>query len=96
MIEIRLSTESSDNTLISFDGRVLEFFSIISRHTTRIHVFEIANIEIVVDKHGRCSLNVNSKYVNELILGGQTVRSEVLPETQALVAAVRQAMALYP
>jgi hypothetical protein len=55
MIEIRLSTEPSENTL-----------------------------------------NINSKYVNTLILGGATVRTEALAETQALVVAVRQAMALYP
>lgn len=47
MIEIRLSTEPSDNTLITFDGHILEFFSVISRQSIRIHVFEIANIEIL-------------------------------------------------
>ena len=96
MIEIRLSTEPSDNTLIAFDGHVVEFFSVIVRQCMRIHVFEIAKIEIVTDKHGRNSLNIYSKYVNSLILGSATVRSEVLAEAQDLVAAVRQAMAAYP
>jgi hypothetical protein len=31
MIEIRLSTEPSDNTLLTFDGKVLEFFSVVTR-----------------------------------------------------------------
>ncbi len=96
MIEIRLSTEPSDNTLITFDGHILEFFSVISRQSIRIHVFEIANIEILTDQHGRNTLNINSKYVNSVILGGATIRPEALAETQALVVAVRQAMAMYP
>jgi hypothetical protein len=96
MQEIRLSTESSDNTLITFDGRVVEFFSIISPQSCRIHVFEISNIEIVTDKRGRHTFNINSRYLNDLILSGLTVREEALVEMQTLVASVRAAMALYP
>jgi hypothetical protein len=95
MIEIRFSTEPSDNTLITFDGKVLEFFSVVTRGSTRIHVFEIANIEVATDAKGRNRLNITSKYVNSPLLTGQTVRPEVLAETEALVAAVRQAMAAY-
>ena len=96
MIEIRLSTEPRDNTLITFDGSVLEFFSVISKVSSRFHVFQIANIEIVKDGRGRNMLSVTSKYVNEMLIGGHAVRDEVLGEAQALVAAVKQAMALYP
>ena len=96
MIEIRLSTEPRDNTLITFDGSVLEFFSVISRVSSRFHVFQIANIEIVKDGRGRNMLTVTSKYANEMLIGGHTVRDEVLAEAQALVVAVKEAMALYP
>ena len=97
MIEIRLSTTSPyNNTLITFDGRILEFFSMTSKQSSRYHVFQIASIEILTDKHGKNMLNITSKYANELLLGGADIRDEALAETQALVTAVRQAMALYP
>jgi hypothetical protein len=96
MIEIRLSTEPSDNTLLTFDGQVLEFFSVVTRGSTRIHVFEIAGIEIVTDKKGRNSLNITSKYAGIPLLTGQTVRAEAMQDAQALIASVRQAMAQYP
>ena len=95
MVEIRLSTEPRDNTLITFDGHVLEFFSVISKQSSRFHVFQLASIEIVKDGRGRNTLSITSKYANELLLGGHAVRDEVLAETQALVAEVRQAMTLY-
>ncbi|MEP6895416.1 MAG: hypothetical protein ABI986_07400 [Chloroflexota bacterium] len=95
MIEIRLSTEPRDNTLITFDGSVLEFFSVISKVSSRFHVFQIANIEIVKDGRGRNMLTVTSKYVNELLIGGHAIRDGVLVEAQALVTAVKEAMALY-
>lgn len=96
MITIRLSTELRDNTLITFDGSVLEFFSVMSKTSMRFHVFQIASIEIVKDGHGRNMLSVTSKYVNEMLIGGHAVRDEVLVETQTLVTAVKEAMALYP
>jgi len=96
MITIRLSTEPRDNTLITFDGSVLEFFSVMSKTSMRFHVFQIASIEIVKDGHGRNTLTVTSKYVNEMLIGGHAVRDEVLVETQTLVTAVKEAMALYP
>jgi hypothetical protein len=96
MISIRLSTEPRDNTLITFDGSVLEFFSVISKVSSRFHVFQIASIEIVKDRRGRNSLMVTSKYVNEMLIGGHVIRDEVLAEAQALVTAVKAAMALYP
>jgi len=96
MIEIRLSTEPRDNTLITFDGSVLEFFSVMSKTSLRFHVFQIANIEIAKDGRGRNMLTVTSKYVNEMLIGGHSVRDEVLVEAQALVVAVKEAMALHP
>jgi hypothetical protein len=96
MIEIRLSTEPRDNTLITFDGQVVEFFSVVSKTSSRIHVFQIAAIEIVTGKNGKNTLSIFSKYANEMLLGGHAIRDEVLAETQKLVDAVRQAMALYP
>ncbi len=96
MIEVRLSTEPSDNTLITFDGQVVEFFAVVSRQSTRIHVFQIASIEIVTDSKGRSRLNINSKYVNSPLLSEETVSPEALAEAQALVAEVRQAMVRYP
>jgi len=96
MLEIRLSTEPRDNTLITFDGKVVEFFSVIAKLSARFHVFQISSIEIVQDARGRHSLTVTSKYANELLVAGHTVRDEVLEDTQALVTAVRQAMTLYP
>jgi hypothetical protein len=96
MIEIRLSTESSDNTLITFDGKIIEYFSVVTRGSTRIHVFEIANIEVATDAKGRNRLNITSKYVNSPLLTGLTVRPEALAEMQALVVEVKQAMAQYP
>ena len=95
MIEIRLSTEPRDNTLITFDGHILEFFSILSKQSSRFHVFQLATIEIVKDGRGKNTLSVTSKYANELLIGGHAVRDEVLTDAQALVEAVRQAMALY-
>jgi hypothetical protein len=96
MIEIRLSTSSSDNTLITFDGHIVEYYSVLSRQSSRMHVFQIARIEIVTDKHGNNTLSIISKYANSILLAGATIRPEVLAETEALVAAVRQAMAQYP
>jgi hypothetical protein len=49
-----------------------------------------------MDAKGRNRLNITSKYVNSPLLTGQTVRPEALDDTEALVAAVRQAMAQYP
>jgi len=95
MIEVRLSTESSNNTLIRFDGQVVEFFSYVVRQSIRIHVFQIARIEIVTDKKGRNLLNVTSKYVDMPLLTGETVRPEALADAQAFVMAVQQAMASY-
>jgi hypothetical protein len=96
MIEIRLSIEPRDNTLITFDGHVVEFFSLLSKQSFRFHVFQIANIEIVTDKNGKNTLSVKSKYVNELLIAGHAIRNEVLAEAQALVTAIKEAMALYP
>jgi len=96
MIEIRLSTEPRDNTLITFDGSVLEFFSVISKVSSRFHVFQIANIEIVKNGQGKNMLSVTSKYANEMLIGGHVVRDEVLAEIQSLITAVRQAMTMYP
>ena len=96
MIEIRLSIEPRDNTLITFDGHILEFFSVISKQSSRFHVFQLAAIEIVKDGRGKNTLSVTSKYANELLIAGHAVRDELLTEAQALVEAVRQAMALYP
>ena len=96
MIEIRLSAEPRDNTLITFDGHILELFSVLSKQSSRFHVFQLASIEIVPDARGKNTLSVKSKYANELLLGGHAIRDEVLAETQALVTAVREAMAAYP
>ncbi len=96
MIEIRLSIEPRDNHLVTFDGCILEFFSWGGRESYRLHVYKIAKIEIVTDKRGKNTLSIWSKYLNEILFGPQFVRVEALAETQALVTAVRQAMALYP
>jgi hypothetical protein len=96
MIEIRLSSSTSDNSLITFDGHVIEYFSTLFKGSSRIHVIQIARIEIVTDKHGNNTLSINSKYVNSILMAGATIRPEALAETEALVAAVRQAMAQYP
>ncbi len=95
MIEVRLSNEPGDNTLITFDGKVVEFFAVVSRQSMRIHAFQIASIGIVTDSKGRSRLNINSKYANSPLLSEETVRPEALAEAQALVAAVQQAMASY-
>jgi len=95
MIEIRLSSEPRDNTLITFDGHVLEFFSVISKQSSRFHVFQIATIEIVKDGRGKNALSVTSKYANELLIAGHTIRDEALADAQALIDTVRQSMALY-
>ena len=96
MIEIRLSSGPRDNTLVTFDGHILEFFMWEERESSRIHIFKIAKIDIVTDKQGKNTLNIWSKYVNELLYGPQPIRDEVLAETQALVTTVHQAMTLYP
>ena len=96
MIEIRLSNQPGDNVLVTFDGHILEFFTWEERESSRYHVFKFAKIEIVTDKRGKNTLSIWSKYVNELLFGPQIIRDEVLAETQALVTAVQQAMALYP
>jgi hypothetical protein len=96
LVEIRLTTDPHNSTILTFDGRVLELFWMTSRQSARYHVFQIAKIELSTDKHGQHSLDITSRYVNQIMLGGQPVRPEVLAETQALVEVVRQAMALYP
>jgi hypothetical protein len=96
MAEVRLSTDPINNALISFDGRVLEFFSASSKDSARFHVAQIALIQISPDKSGKNVLTVESKYVNQILLGGLVVREEVLVDMRAMVAAVQKAMALYP
>jgi len=95
MIEIRLSTGPRDNTLVTFDGHILEFFTWEERESSRYHVFKFAKIDIATDKQGKNTLSIWSKYVNELLYGPQPIRDEVLTDTQALVATVREAMTLY-
>ena len=95
LIEIILSTEPKDSTLITFDGKVLEFFSSTSRDSGRYHAAHIASIQLAEDKQGRNLLSVQSKYVGQILLGGIIIRPEVLAETQSLVAAVQKAMVLY-
>ena len=95
MTEIRLTIEPPDNTLVTFDGHILEFFTWDERESYRLHVFKIAKIEIAKDQRGRNILSIWSKYLNELLYGPQPIRDEALTETQALVTAVQEAMALY-
>ena len=96
MFEIRLTIEPRDNTLVTFNGHILEFFTWGGRESYRLHVFKIAKIEIVKDQRGRNTLSIWSKYVNELLYGPQPIRDEAFAETQKLVTVVREAMALYP
>ena len=96
MTEIRLTIEARDNTLVTFDGHILEFFTWDERESYRLHVFKIAKIEIAKDQRGRNILSIWSKYLNELLYGPQPIRDEVLAETQKMVTVVREAMALYP
>jgi hypothetical protein len=95
MTEIRLSTGRITSSLITFDGRIIEYFSTQSRQGSRYHVLQIASIEIVTDKHGKNTLDIRSKYANDILMAGVDIRDEVLAEMQAFVAAVRQAMAAY-
>jgi hypothetical protein len=81
---------------ISLDGRVLEFFSASSGGSARFHVAHIALIQIVADKRGKKELSDQSKYVNQILLGGVVIPGELLAGVQTMVAAVQKAMALYP
>ena len=95
MSEIILSTDAKESSLITFDGRVLEFFSTSSRGSMRNHVAHIANIQITSDKQNRNFLSVQSKYMGQILLGGVIFRPEILAEARTLVAAVQKAMAPY-
>ena len=92
MIEIRLATGKLTGSVITFDGRIIEYFSTQSRQGSRYHVIQIASIEIVTDKHGKNTLNITSKYANDILMAGVDIRDEVLAEMQSFVAAVRNAM----
>lgn len=94
MIEIRLNTEPTKQTLITFDGHVIEFFYVRSGTSTRFHVAHIAKIEIETN-NGEHFINMTSKYVDTPLLGGFQIRDEALNEMQSLVKAVREAMASY-
>jgi hypothetical protein len=95
MIEVRLATGRTTSSIITFDGRVIEYFSAQARQGSRYHVLQIASIGIVTDKHGNSTLNITAKYANDILMAGVDIRAEVLPEMQAFVAAVREAMPAY-
>jgi hypothetical protein len=88
-MEILIQTSDS---LLSFDGRVLEAFNYASFHNWRFHIRQINSIALAPpDKHGKQMLSINTQ-----VNGGFMFHKEVAPnqigEAQKLVAAVMEAL----
>jgi hypothetical protein len=95
-VEIILSKDPRENTLITFDGNVVEFFSASSRSSTRFHVAHIASFGITTNPQGKNFLSAASKYSGTILLADVGIRDEALAAARGLVGAVQRGMAEYP
>lgn len=92
MIEVQLSTQNIQKTIVTFHASSLEYFYAPSNEGGRsFHVGHLKSIELITDQRGRHTLVMTTLY--------HTLREEVeekaLARTRELVAAVQQAMAAY-
>jgi hypothetical protein len=94
MYEIRLWADATTDTLISFDGHVVEFFSARRGESGRIHVAHISRIEVRTDRSGSY-LDIYSTYVNQLMFGGNKIQPANTAKVQEMVDAVRVQMAAW-
>jgi len=88
MIELQLNS-GPRKTILSFDGNVLEYFSLMSQEgSARFHVGHFKSIELTTDKKGKHWLEVQT----EARPLNSEVDDQALAKTKDLVAAVQKAM----
>jgi hypothetical protein len=85
MIEVHL-----ENSIISFDGRVIEAFSD-SLEAKRYHVAHVKTAEIPADKKGRQALRILMKGRGGIMTGELSL--EAIQQAQQLVAEVEKVKA---
>jgi hypothetical protein len=91
MIEVRLSPDSFEQTILTFDGRVLEVFHLTSdADSQRLHTGHIRSIELAPDRKGRQMLEIRTEYHKFR----EPVSDAALPKTRELVDAVQRAIKL--
>jgi hypothetical protein len=95
MIEVQLSKHSTEKLIVSFDGNVLRYFSVLDVRSSvsasgRIHAGHIKSIEIKTNKKGKQVLLVMTKF--DARFSQDEVDVEALDKVKALVAEVQRAM----
>jgi hypothetical protein len=95
MIEVQLSKQSLEKLIVSFDGTVLRYYSVLDvRSSTsgsgRIHVGHIKSIELTQNKKGKQVLRVVSHF--DAKFSQDEVDEAAIPKVLALVAEVQRAM----
>jgi hypothetical protein len=95
MIEIQLSKKKSANLFITFDGKVIQYFSLLNIKTSvsasgMIKVETIKSIEIVPNPNGKQSLVIITK--SDAKFSNDEFDDEVLDQVKELVAEVQRAM----
>ncbi len=95
MLEVQLSKHSQEKLIVTFDGSVLRYFSVMDVRTSsnnssgRLHVGHIQSIETTT-RNGKHALLVNTKF--GVKFSNDSVDAEALSKVNELVAQVRQAM----
>lgn len=95
MIEVQLSKQNSEKLIVTFDGSVVRYFSVIDVRTSssgsgRIHVGHIKSIEIATNKKGKTALLITTKF--NVPFSNDEVDNEALEKVKELVAEVQRAM----
>ncbi len=91
MIELQLSTKAVAKPIVTFDGRVIDFFyDSLDYASRRIHIGHIKSIEIVPVTHGKEKYSLRIK--GEYLLMATDVSEVILPQAQELVATIQKAM----
>ena len=94
MIEVQLSKHSQEKLIVTFDGSVVRYFSVIDVRTSssgsgRIHIGHIQSIETTT-RNGKHTLLINTKFGAKF--SNDAVDAEALGKVNELVAQVRHAM----
>lgn len=92
MIEVQLSTQNIQKTIVTFHASSLEYFYAPSNEGGRsFHVGHIKSIELITDQRGRHTLVMTTPYHTFK----EEVEERALTKTKELVAEVQQAMTAY-
>jgi hypothetical protein len=93
VLEVQLSKHSQEKLIVTFDGSVVRYFSVMDIRSTSngggIHVGHIQSIETTT-RNGKHALLVNTKF--GVKFSNDSVDAEALGKVNELVAQVRQAM----